>query len=344
MSGINRRKALATIGGAAVVGLAGCTGNGNGNGDDDAPAGDDDGNGNGFPERDIRTIVNYGPGGGVDVFAQGYTPVVAEELGVNIQIDYVEGAAGLRGIGELAGAEPDGYTIGQGSPPAEVLPALLEDPGFDQRDMTGIAIVGFSSVTGIVNPDYGIESYTELVDAYQSGEITQCAGLGVGGQQHACALISREVHGLDFETYVPYGGTGAVEEAVISDEVPFGFGTDAGFQSAVDADRALPVAISSADPSGVFPDWPTVVEEGFEDIDYIGVLNRLWFGPPGMPDDVQQTLESAFEAAYNSDEVQQWSEDTGNAITFGTGADVEQMYEDAYEQIPENVDLDQLRE
>lgn len=327
MPDLNRRKALTAIGSAAVAGLAGCAGNGNG----------DD-----YPARDIRHIVPYGPGGGVDAYAQGYTPAVSEELGVNIEIDYIEGAAGLRGLGELSGADPDGYTIGMASPPAETLPALLEDPDFDMTELTGIARVGFSSLTGIVNADYGIESYSELVDAYQSGEFTQCAGLGEGGMQHAAALTARDTHGLDFDSYVAYGGTGAVEEAVISDEVPFGFGTDAGFQSAVDAGNAYPVAIASSDPSGVFPDWPTMVDEGFENIDFIGVLNRLWVGPPDMPDDVQQTLESAFEAAYNSDQVQEWSEDTGNAIIFEDGQAVEDAIQNSIEQIPEAVDMDEL--
>lgn len=330
MTAINRRKALTMIGGATFTGLAGCLGGLGGGSEED------------FPTRDIRTIVPYGPGGGVDAYAQGYTPVVSDELGVNIEIDHIEGAAGLRGLGELAGADPNGYTIGQASPPAEILPALLEDPGFDQRELTGIARVGYSSLTGIVNADHGIESYTDLVDAYQSGEFSQCAGLGEGGQQHAAALTARDTHGLDFDSYVAYGGTGQVEEAVVSNEVPFGFGTDAGFRSAVESDSAYPVAILSAEPSGVFPDWPTVTDEGFEDISFIGVLHRMWMAPPDTPDDIQQTLQDAFEAAANSDQIEQWSEDTGNAITFDDGEEAEQMIETMFEEIPANVDMEEL--
>lgn len=325
MSTIGRRKALSVIGGTAIAGIAGCLGD------------EED-----YPTDDIAIIVPYGPGGGVDAYAQGYGPALGEYFDVNIEIDHIEGAAGLRGLGQLIGADSDGYTIGIASPPAEALPALIEDPGFDQRELTGVALAGVSSLTGIINVDYGIESYSELVDAYQEGELEQVGGLGEGGQQHAAALTARELHGLDFDTYVAYGGTGAAEEAVLGDEVPFAYGTDAGFASAVNADAAYPVAIASEERSGVFPDWPTVEEEGFEDMSFVGNLNRLFMAPPELPDDIQQTLESAFEEIHESEEVQEWGESTGNDVDFEDGATAEAILSDTFDEIPEVVDMDEL--
>jgi tripartite-type tricarboxylate transporter receptor subunit TctC len=190
--------------------------------------------------------------------------------------------------------------------------------------------------------DYGIESYSELVEAYQEGELEQVGGLGEGGQQHAAALTARDLHGLNFNTYVGYGGTGAAEEAVISDEVPFAYGTDAGFESAVEAGNAYPVAIASEERSEVFPDWPTVEEEGFEDMSFIGQLNRLYMAPPGLEDDRQQTLEDAFEEIHNSDQVQEWAESTGNTVDFEDGATAEEILADMFEEIPQYVDMDEL--
>lgn len=352
----NRRSFIRTVGGGAIIGLAGCAGAGQDGGDGNqtgttdgtgTPKGNetdgngDGGGGNGFPSEPLRYIVPYSPGGGVDVYAQAIGPQLGNQLGQDVQIEHISGASGLRGASEAYRAD-SAHTFAGLNPPAEVIASLVQEPGFDITEMTGIGAYATTAITIVGNPDLGIENYDDLVNRYDEGEFSAMGGLGIGSQQHICANVAKDQHGLNWNNYVPYDGSGPVQEAVISGEVPAGIGTDNAFANPVQSGDLDVVGIMTSAGSGVYPDVDPVTEYGYDNIDFIGQFTRILAGPPDVPDSHQSTLESALQEVMNSDEMQQWSEETGNPIMFEDGETAEELTQSAMEEIPEAVDLDEL--
>lgn len=337
----NRRRVLknAGIASALVTGLAGCTEN-------LAGGGGGDGGGDGYPENDLRYIIPFSEGGGTDTFARQMIPVMGEELGTNIAIENIPGAASLRGTGELYHAEPDGYTFGGFNPPSTPVSAMVNPPDFEMQELKGVGAYARTPFVIVANPEHEIEGFEDLLSRYQSGEIETFSGKQKGGVDHVLALLMRdnEEYDLAWQRYVGYDGSGPAVQATVSGEVPVAISTDTAAQGAAEDGRVDPVVSLSSEGTGVFPDLPAVTDVGYPNIDYLGQLRRCMYVPPETSDDHIQTLTEALEASLEDEELQQWAEDTGNVLEYG-GPDVaETAVSDAFENIPDQVDLEEVKE
>lgn len=338
----SRRRVLrnAGIASALVTGLAGCTENLTGGG------GGDGGNGDGYPNEDLRYIIPFSEGGGTDTFARQMIPVMGEELGTDIAIENIPGAASLRGTGELALAEPDGYTFGGFNPPSTPVSAMVNPPDFEMRELKGVGAYARTPFVIVANPEHEIEGFEDLVSRYQSGELEAFSGKQKGGVDHVLALLMRdnEEYNLNWQRYVGYDGSGPAVQATTSGEVPVAISTDTAAQGAAEDGRIDPIVSLSSEGTGVFPDLPAVTDVGYPNIDYLGQLRRCMYVPPETPDEPIQTLTEALETSLENEELQQWAEDTGNVLEYG-GPDVaEEVVNDAFENIPDQVDLEEVRE
>ncbi|WP_369684856.1 Bug family tripartite tricarboxylate transporter substrate binding protein [Halalkalicoccus sp. NIPERK01] len=338
----NRRRVLknAGIASALVTGLAGCTetltGGSSGGGD----------GGDGYPNNDLRYIIPFSEGGGTDTFARQMIPVMGEELGTNIAIENIPGSASLRGTGELYHAEPDGYTFGGFNPPSTPVSAMVNPPDFEMQELKGVGAYARTPFVIVANPEHEIEGFEDLVSRYQSGELETFSGKQKGGVDHVLALLMRDnqEYDLAWQRYVGYDGSGPAVQATVSGEVPVAISTDTAAQGAAEDGRVDTVVSLSSEGSGVFPDLPAVTDVGYPNIDYLGQLRRCMYVPPETSDDHIQTLTEALEASLEDEELQQWAEDTGNVLEYG-GPDVaETAVSDAFENIPDQVDLDEVRE
>lgn len=341
MARLTRRQALqygvaSTVG---ITGLAGCLGGDSGNGND--------GNGNGgsgdYPEDDIEVIIPFPEGGAADAYARNILPHAMEEFGVNAQIVNEAGAASLRGAGRTMQANPDGYTIGNWNPASTPLSYMVYQPdGYDLQEAKGVSQVGRITDVLFANPDLGVEGLDDLVERYQSGELTQIAGQQKGGIKHVVAQVMRDEFPLEWETYVSYDGSPPVVESVASGEVPVGLGADgAAYGGREELDI---VAALGSNGSPLFPDAPAVTDLGYPDIDFVAELGVAYYAPPETPDNRIETLAGAIENAMGLDEVEQWSEETGFALDYGGPEAATQLNQEAFEKIPEAVDIESLRE
>lgn len=345
----NRRRVLRNTGiaSALVTGLAGCTETLTGGGGGDGGGGGGNGSsGNGYPSQDLRYIIPFSEGGGTDTFARQMIPVMGEELGTNVAIENIPGSASLRGTGELYHAEPDGYTFGGFNPPSTPVSAMVNPPDFDIQELKGVGAYARTPFVIVANPEQGIEGFEDLLSRYQSGEIETFSGKQKGGVDHVLALLMKnnEEYNLDWQRYVGYDGSGPAVQATVSGEVPVAISTDTAAQGAVEDGRVDAVVALSSEGSSVFPDLPSVVDAGYPNIDYLGQLRRCMYVPPETPDDRIQTLTEALEVSLQDEELQQWAEDTGNVLEYG-GPDVaESAVNDAFENIPDQVDLEAVRD
>lgn len=331
-SATGRRAVLKGVGAASAVGLVGLSGNVGAQGD--------------YPSESIRYIIPFSEGGGTDVYGRQMMPIMGEQLGVSIQIENIPGAASLRGTGELYLSDPDGYTIGGFNPPSTPVSAMVNPPDFDLQELEGVGAYARTPFVIVANPDYGIENMEDLTTRYQEGELEIFAGKEKGGVDHVLALLMQgnEEYDLAWDRYVGYPGSGPAVQACISDEVPVTISTDTAAQGAVEDDRVDTVTCLSSEGTEVFPELQSVTDEGYPNIDFLGQLRRCIYAPPDTSEDQIQVLTEALEATLETDEMQEWSEETGNVIEYGDPEAAEEAVTQAFEQVPENVDLDQVRE
>ncbi|WP_225741375.1 Bug family tripartite tricarboxylate transporter substrate binding protein [Halorussus halophilus] len=301
-----------------------------------------------YPEsgQTITYIVPFSEGGGTDTYARQIMPVAAEELGgVNVQISNVPGGASLRGTGRIVNAEGDGYTMGAFNPPSTPLSYLVFEPNYDLTNVEGICSYARTPYVIIANADANVENMDDLIGRYESGEFQAFGGCQArGGLNHVASLVMKNQYGMQWQNYVGYDGCAPAAQAVASGEIPASIGSDLAVEGTVNSGRANVVAVLMSGGSGVFPDVAPVTEQGYENIDYIGGLNRCMWFPPGTDEGKVNRMANAVQAATQSEQVQQWSEESGNLVEFNGPEYANQLLQDTLEILPEQVDIEQIRE
>lgn len=326
----NRRTFLRrTAAGTTVAALAGCLGS----------ATDDES----FPSQPIRIIVPYDEGGGSDTYARTIAPIVSEELGVSVEVENIPGGAALRGLGELARADPDGYTVGVYSPPPNAIATLVQDPAFDPLNYTPIGVFGTSGHVTISNPDRPSD-FEALATSYREGELTDIGGINRGGTGHATALYFENHDAYDIPNeYVAYSGGSPTVQAVASGEVPVGIATTTSARSAIESGNVNLAAVHPSDGSDVFPEARTLVDYGYPEMDFLAQFYRGIAGPPAVPEDRTKTLVDAFQRAITSDAFQSWGDETGNSTNYLGPEALAEATERAVTELPDQIDMEELR-
>jgi len=355
---VNRRRFVQSTGVAAVAGFAGCSGGGGGGdggdggdggggdgGDGGDGGGDGGGGGSNYPSELINFIVPYGPGGGTDIYARHFVPLVSDILDNPMQVENIEGAGATRGMTEISMADPDGYEIGMGVPPGTGMLTYLAAPDTLQisyESFTPICVVGESTHVVMANPDLDVD-YEGLIELYQSGEASSFGGQAVGSMVHIAALQTRDNHGMDFDEYIAYDGSGPTAQAVASGEVAAGIASETAAQPFAE-EGDVEVVADLSDNGGLVMDIPSVTDYGYDNVNQFSVVSRAVLGPEGLSENVVDTLEGAFEEAVKSDASAQWEEETGNVVVWGDREVCRERWHGALETIPEQVDMEMIRE
>lgn len=330
---MRRRDLLRGVGMASAggtLGLAGCLG--------------DDADGD-YPSQSLSWIVPFSEGGGTDTYARQIQGPMQDSFDESIEIDNEPGAGGLNGAQALHGAEPDGYTMGSINLPSVVTAWLVQEPGFDITDVEGVGFIGRYPFTLIVNSDYDhIEDMDDLVAAYDEGEFTQFAMQGIGHSTHVIAVLLRDEFGMEWDEVVPYDGGGPTNEAVATDEVSVGIATATSARSPAEAGDVNVVANLSSSSTDVFPDLEPATELGYPEIDFVAETVLAKYAPAGTDEERIERITSAMEDATESDDVQEWSEETGNNVEYGSPEEAQELLTESIESIEEAVDLEEIRE
>ena len=317
---MDRRTFVKSAGAASVIGmtgLAGCLG------DDDS-----------------RTwMIPWGEGGGTDTYARQMQPLAEEELDGSIEIENREGAGSMIGSEWLHGQENDGSVFGTVNPAGWSFTwRASEIDDWHPDDFEPIAYSGIFGYTLIVNDEYEIESFDGLRDAYEDGDISGFGYQGAGSDSHFITLLLRELYGLEYDTAVPYDGGGPTSEAVQSGEVAAGFATNTSAVPAVESGLANPIVnLMDIDISDTFPGIDRIENYG----DSLGWITEFWqtqVAPSGTPEDRRQTISAAVEEAIDHEDVQAWSEDTGNLVEYRSMAEAEEALDGVVETLEEQAE------
>jgi tripartite-type tricarboxylate transporter receptor subunit TctC len=245
-----------------------------------------------FPNKPIRLVVGFAPGGNTDTVARVVGAKLGERLGTQVIIDNRGGAGGTIGTEIAARANADGYTLTMGTTTTHAIAVaayakLRYDP---VKDFEPIALVAIAPYLLVVNQNVPVKSLKEFISHVQSqpGKLNY-ASAGQATTTHLVMATLQQRAKLDM-VHVPFNGNGPATTAVLGGQVQALFGALPPLLPHVQTGRVRALAISSAKRLPSVPDVPTVAESGFPGFDM-----TLWLGffaPKGTPAAVVKRLES----------------------------------------------------
>lgn len=234
-----------------------------------------------YPNRPVRLVVAYPPGGPLDTMARMLADKLGQSLGKPVVVDNRPGAGGVIGSDLVAKAPADGYTLLFGSTPLSIQETLTPKlPYSALRDFTPIAKMGDGPQVLVVGNAVPARTVSELIAYAKSldGKINY-ASPSSGGSNHLAGELFKLTGGFK-ATHIPYKGGAPALTDLIGGQVSFMFAAVATSMQHVEAGRLRALGVTSKQRIVSAPHVPTIAETlpGFEVVSWYGVL-----GPPGMP-------------------------------------------------------------
>ena len=246
--------------------------------------------GQSYPNRPIRLIVPFAPGGSADLVGRLLGQQLSESVGQPVVVENKGGASGMLGNEYVAKSPPDGYTLTVGTlGPFAVNQTLYEHVPYDNiRDFAPVTLTGISSHILVAHPSVPVQDVTELIALAKAkpGQLT-FASSGTGNATHLTFELFKARAAIEI-VHIPYKGGGPAMADLVGGQVMFSFASMASAVPFVKAGRLRAIAVSGAQRSALFPDVPTVGESGlpgFSSEDWQGVL-----APAKTPADVVMKL------------------------------------------------------
>jgi tripartite-type tricarboxylate transporter receptor subunit TctC len=243
----------------------------------------------GYPERPIKIVVPFAPAGPTDIMARIVAQHLGDVMGGTAIVENKPGAAGNIGIGGVAHAEPDGYTLLITSSAYVVNPGLYAKIPYDPyKDFAPIAELGTSPNVILVNPKLGIDSIADLVTrAKADPNELNYASPGIGTTPHLSGELFKIVAGIQI-THVPFSGAGPAIQAILSGTTQVAFAALPPAHPHIESGDLKALAVTGAHRWFDLPDVPTMVELGHKD--FISDTFQGFLAPAKTPPAVVELL------------------------------------------------------
>jgi tripartite-type tricarboxylate transporter receptor subunit TctC len=278
-----------------------------------------------YPDRPIKIIVPFSPGGAVD----GPTRAIAQELSKQMKqqviIENKPGAGATIGTDIVAKSPADGYTLLLASQTNAISASLYKKLPYEAvDDFEAISLLGREPGVLVVHPSMPVKSVAELV-AYakeRPGQINY-ASSGNGSGQHLFAAMFASMAGIQL-VHLPYRGSGPATTDLIAGVVPMAMPGTAGMVGHIKSGKLRPLAVSGSTRSPQLPDVPTLAESGFPDYSAY-----VWMGllaPKGTPQDIRDRLLKELRIALATPEVQNYFQAAGMESVGSTPAEFDAYF------------------
>jgi tripartite-type tricarboxylate transporter receptor subunit TctC len=255
-----------------------------------------------YPSRPIRVIVPYPPGGAADIMPRALGPRMSGELGQQLVFENKAGASGTIGLGQLATAKPDGYTIGATAPGSMTIFPHLQTLAFDPlKDLAPIGLIATVPHAVVVNAALPVGSMRDLV-AYlkaQPGKYN-FASTGPTSLSRLSAEIFNRATGVD-AVHVVYQGGHPAAVGLASGETQYGVPDLGSMLAQIRSGQIRALAVTTPARSHVMADLPTVAEAGIA-----GYSISAWVGflaPAGTPAPIIEQLNAALQKGLGDPDV-----------------------------------------
>src|SRR5919112_972856 len=261
--------------------------------DGDTSAG---GGAQGYPDRNITMVVPFSAGGPTDTVTRLIAEPMSAKLGTQIVVQNVEGAGGTVAAGEVARAEPDGYTVLMHHIGMSTAPALYKN--LDYKPLEDFKMVGLVTevpMTIVARKDFEPTTLQDLV-AYvkANADKVTLANAGIGAASHLCGLLFQTGAGVKLQE-VPYEGTGPALTDLVGGQVDFMCDQTTNTSGQITAGKVKAYAVTTPERVKSLPDLPTTAEAGLPQLK-VSVWHGLYV-PKGTPQEVVQKLSEALKAA-----------------------------------------------
>jgi tripartite-type tricarboxylate transporter receptor subunit TctC len=273
-----------------------------------------------YPNKPIKLIVGYAPGGFTDVAARLVANALQTRLGQPVVVENRPGATGTIGANAVAKSAPDGYTLLLAhSNSNAVAPALFPKLPYDvNKDFTPIIRIATTPLLLVVNPTVPANDVRSLIALAKKRGDFKFASSGNGSSQHIAGEMFARATDLNM-THVPYKGSSQAITDMLSGLVEINFDSPPPTIQYIKAGKLKALAITSAVRSPLFPEVPTMAEAGvpgFEFIQWFGVV-----GPANLPKDIVVRLNTEIDAILKAPEMRKKLVELGSDPVGGTAAD-----------------------
>jgi tripartite-type tricarboxylate transporter receptor subunit TctC len=247
-----------------------------------------------YPNRAIRMVVPFAPGGGTDVLGRIIAQRLQEQWGHPVVVENQPGASGGIGTKAVARAQPDGYTLLMASTGALMAASasLSPDGKFEvTKFFAPITLVAAPPYLVVINPNVQANSIADLIKLAKSKPGTLSFGSsGIGAASHLSGALFQKEAGIDL-LHVPYKGTAPAVTDLLGGRTDIMFSPSTTVQAMVEGGQLKALAVTSAKRSQLFPKIPTVAENGLPGYESVG-----WFGllvPAHTPKEIVDKLNKA---------------------------------------------------
>ncbi|WP_369799249.1 Bug family tripartite tricarboxylate transporter substrate binding protein [Diaphorobacter sp. J5-51] len=274
-----------------------------------------------YPNKPIRLIVPFAPGGVTDTGARVVAERLGQRLGQQVVVDNRPGASGNIGTQQAATAAPDGYTLVVGFDGTMVInPHVFAKVPFDTlKDFSPVSKIGDAALVIVTHPSVPAKNFSQLV-AYSkavTGGVSY-GSAGTGSTPHLAGELLRVRTGADF-VHVPYKGGGQALADVVGGSLPMLYTAVAGAYPFIQRGQVQAIAVSSAQRLPSLPNVPTVAESGVPDFvvnSWIGIL-----APAKTPAPIIERLQRELNAVVHTPDVKERLANLGISASGNTPAE-----------------------
>jgi len=266
-----------------------------------------------YPSRPVTLVAPFPAGGPLDVIARIIAEPMRETLGQPVVIENLTGAGGNLGVGKLAKAEPDGYTIGIGQWSTHVVNPVTYDVPYDiVKDFEPIALLTNTPQLIIARKDFPAKDVKELVAWLKANpDKATAATVGVAGGAQVSAMYFQKETGTAFR-FVPYRGGGPAITDMMAGQVDLMFDQAANALGPVRGGSVKAYAVMSKERWAPLPDVPSIDESGTPGL-YVAYWHGMW-APKGTPKDIVAKLNDAVVHALADPNVKKRLADIGQDV------------------------------
>jgi tripartite-type tricarboxylate transporter receptor subunit TctC len=238
-----------------------------------------------YPDRPVKVVVGFQPGGPTDLFARLISQALSQETGKNFFVENVPGAGGNVGAGKVAQSPPDGYTLLVTGGNLTNSPFLYSHVPYDPlKSFDAVTVGAATPVVLAINPSVPAQSVKELVALIRStpGKYS-FASPGTGTPPQLVGSLFQETQKLDL-VHVPFDGGGVAVEATVGGHTPISFGALAPALPLIKSGQLRALAVTGKERAPSLPDVPTMAEAGFPEV--VGATWTAVVAPAGTPKDI----------------------------------------------------------
>ena len=255
-----------------------------------------------WPDKPVRIIVPYPPGGAVDVVTRKMAAKLQEQTGQTFFVENKSGATGTIGLSSVVQAAPDGYTLAANDTTYALLPHIFKKLPFDhEKDLLPVGAYVFAPMGVVVKADSKFKTLGDLVAAakVEANRVSYGTG-GAGSAPHFVSEALGIAAGANF-LHVPFKGAGPALQDVVAGRVDVLFDQVSSSSSFIEQGRVTPLAVSSTERWKSLPQTPTFIESGlstFAITNFTGLV-----APAGTPPEIVGILQRAAATALEDEAV-----------------------------------------